>query len=108
LRDLGARRDVATRVEFAVQQVIEAVIEFAGVEGPISCEISYDEFDIDVALAYTGTPLDLSGPRPTFDEIMASERGATRLSCFLLRQQSDKAQALFEDRAAKLFLHFRY
>jgi xanthine permease XanP len=54
----GARRDVATRVEFALQQAVEAIVEFAAVGNPISCEISYDEFDIDVALTYTGKPLD--------------------------------------------------
>jgi len=104
----GARRDVTTRVEFAVQQATETIIEFAAVEGPISCEISYDEFDIDVALAYTGEPLDLSGPRPTVDEIVMSEQGAARLACFLIRQQSDKALAFVEDGAAKLFLHFQH
>jgi NCS2 family nucleobase:cation symporter-2 len=104
----GARRDVATRVEFAVQQAVEGIVEFAGVESSISCEISYDEFDIDVALAYSGKPLELSGPRPSVDEIMESEQGAARLAGFLIRQQSDKAQAFVEDGTAKLLLHFRH
>jgi NCS2 family nucleobase:cation symporter-2 len=104
----GARRDVAKRVEFAVQQAVETIVEFAGVEGSISCEISYDEFDIDLALAYRGKPLDLSGPRPSVDEIMESDTGAARLAGFLIRQQSDKAQALIEDGAAKLLLHFEH
>ena len=103
----GARRDVATRVEFAVQQAVEAIVEFARVEGPITCEIAYDEFDIDVALAYTGKVLDLSGPRPTVDEIVESEQGAARLAGFLIRQYTDTAQAFVEDGTAKLLLRFR-
>jgi NCS2 family nucleobase:cation symporter-2 len=103
----GARRDVATRVEFAVQQAVEAIVEFTAVESPISFEISYDEFDIDVALAYAGKPLDISGPRPSTDEIIESEQGAARLAGFLIRQQSDKAEGIVEDGTAKLRLHFR-
>jgi xanthine permease XanP len=87
----GARRDVATRAEFAVLQAVEAIVAFAAVVTPINCEISYDEFDIDVALAYTGKPLDLSGPRPTVDEIVESERGAARLAGFLIRHQTQGA-----------------
>jgi NCS2 family nucleobase:cation symporter-2 len=103
----GARRDVATRAEFAVLQAVEAIVAFAAVVTPINCEISYDEFDIDVVLAYKGKPLDLSGPRPTVDEIVESERGAARLAGFLIRHQTDKAQAFVEDGTAKVLLHFR-
>ena len=103
----GARRDVATRTEFAVQQAVEAIVEFSAVVTPINCEISYDEFDIDVALAYTGKVLDLSGPRPTADEIVETEQGAARLAGFLIRQFTDTAQAFVEDGTAKLLLRFR-
>ena len=53
-------------------------------------------------IAYTGKPLDLSGPRPSVDEIVESEAGAARFAGFLIRQQSDKAQALVEEGTAKL------
>jgi hypothetical protein len=46
----GARRDVITRVEFAVQQAVEAIVEFCHIKGPITVGISYDEFDIDAEL----------------------------------------------------------
>jgi xanthine permease XanP len=103
----GARRDVTTRVEFAVQQAVEAIVEYAAVVRRIHCEISYDEFDIDVALTYMGKPLDLSGPRPSPSEIIESEQGAARLAGFLIRQQTDKVQSTGEDGTARLLLHFR-
>jgi xanthine permease XanP len=103
----GARRDVATRAEFAVLQAVEAIVAFAAVETPISCEISYDEFDIDVVLAYQGKPLELSDLKPTTDEIVESEQGAARLAGFLIRHQSDEAQAFIEEGSAKLLLRFR-
>jgi NCS2 family nucleobase:cation symporter-2 len=104
----GARRDVVTRVEFAVQQAAEAIVEHCGVTGPVVIEIGYDEFDIDVTIAYSGRPLDLSGPLPSPDEILESEDGARRLASFLIRQRSDKVKASANGDRATLTLHFRH
>jgi len=90
-----------------VQQAVEAIVEYAAAVRRIHCEISYDEFDIDVALTYMGKPLDLSGPRPSPNEIIESEQGAARLAGFLIRQQADKVQSIGEDGTARLLLHFR-
>ena len=103
----GARRDVVSRVEFVVQQAVEAIIEHCQVTGPIAFEIGYDEFDIDVALSYAGVPLDLTGKLPTHDEILESEDGARRLAAFLVVQRSDKAQSSGADGKAWLTLAFR-
>jgi xanthine permease XanP len=103
----GARRDVVARVQFAVQQAVEAIIEHCRLSGPIAFEIGYDEFDIDVALSYCGIPLDLTGKLPTQEEILESEDGARRLAAFLLVQRSDKAQASGADGKAVLRLDFR-
>ena len=61
----GARRDVMTRVEFAVQQAVEAIVEFCQVSGPITVEISYDEFDIDAELSYDGAAVELADRPPS-------------------------------------------
>jgi NCS2 family nucleobase:cation symporter-2 len=105
----GARRDVTTRVEFAVQQAVEAVVEFARVQGPINFEIGYDEFDIDVELTYKGNVLELSGPRPSREEILESDEAAARFAGFLIAGQAEKAQAVAAaDGTARLLLHFRH
>ena len=104
----GARRDVVTRVEFAVQQAVEAIVEYCRPTGPIAVEISYDEFDIDVALTYPGRPLELTGQLPTQDEILETEEGVQRLAAFLIMQRSDKVKATADDGIATLALHFRH
>ena len=104
----GARRDVVTRVEFAVQQAAEAIVEYCRPTGPIAVEIGYDEFDIDVTLSYPGRPLELTGQLPTQDEILESEEGAQRLAAFLIMQRSDKVKATAADGVATLALHFRH
>jgi xanthine permease XanP len=104
----GARRDVVNRVEFAVQQAAEAIVEHCRPGGPIAVEIGYDEFDIDVTMTYAGAPLELTGQLPTHDEILESEEGARRLAAFLIVQRSDKVNAAAQDGVATLALHFRH
>ena len=104
----GARRDVVSRVEFAVQQAAEAIVENCQVSGPILVEIGYDEFDIDVTMTYPGNPLKLGGHLPTRDEILESEDGVGRLAAFLIAQRSDKVRATASGGIATLALHFRH
>lgn len=54
----GARQDVANRVEFVVQQTIEAVVSVCEVAGPIRIDLGFDEFVIDVLVTYDGAPLE--------------------------------------------------
>jgi len=104
----GARRDVVARVEFAVQQAVEAVVENCQVSGPVEVEVGYDEFDIDVTLTYPGDPLELTGRLPSRAEILESEEGAKRLAAFLIMQRADKVKATANDGTAVLSLHFRH
>jgi xanthine permease XanP len=104
----GARRDVVARVEFAVQQAAEAIVDYCRPSGPIAIEIGYDEFDVDVTLTYSGLPLELTAILPTHDEILASEEGARRLAAFLISQRSDKVRASANAGVATLALHFRH
>ncbi len=103
----GARRDVVARVEFAVQQAAEAIVEYCQVKGTISIEIGYDEFDIDVTLTYPGDVLELTGRLPSREEILESEEGARRLAAFLIMQRSDQVKATANGPIAVLSLHFR-
>ncbi len=104
----GARRDVVTRVEFAVQQAVEAIIEFCHVKGPIALAMSYDEFDIDAKLAYEGIPLELPNWAPSQEDLLESEDGSRRLAGFLVRRQADHAQSAAGDGATVLNLHFKH
>jgi xanthine permease XanP len=104
----GARRDVVTRVAFAVTQGVEAIVEHCRPNGPIAVEIGYDEFDIDVTLTYRGALLELTGQLPTQDEILESEEGVRRLAAFLIMQRSDKVKASASAGVATLGLHFRH
>jgi NCS2 family nucleobase:cation symporter-2 len=86
----GARRDLATRVEFAVQQTIEAIVSVCAVEKPIKLDVSYDEFVIDAVVTYDGAPMEFPAHAPTHEEIIESEHGHLRLAGFLIKQHADR------------------
>ena len=102
----GARRDVTNRLEYAVQQAVEAAVEFANVSGPIKVEISYDEFVIDARVEYVGLPLQFPEQAPSGDEILEAEDGAMRLSGFLVRRYADKITFSSENGLNRIRLHF--
>jgi xanthine permease XanP len=102
----GARRDVTNRLEFAVQQAVEAAIEFANVSGPIKVEISFDEFVIDAVISYVGLPLQFPDVAPSQEELLASDDGALRLSGFLVRRYADKITTSSSNGLNEVRVHF--
>jgi NCS2 family nucleobase:cation symporter-2 len=102
----GARRDVINRLEFAVQQTIEAVSASCGVKTPISVEISYDEFVIDAVVAYDGMPLEFPTQPPTAEEVLETDGGQHRLSGFLIRRYADRVDWTRRKDRTLVRLHF--
>src|SRR3984885_12219703 len=104
----GARRDVITRVEFAVQQSVGAIVEFCKVKGPIALAVSYDEFDIDAKLTYAGLAMQLPQWAPSHDELLETEDGPSQLAGYLVRRQADRVAASTEQGMATIDLHFKH
>jgi xanthine permease XanP len=102
----GARRDVASRVEFAVQQTIDAVLGSGVATGPIRLEISYDEFVIDVVMTYRGALLEFPIHPPSHEEIIETEDGHQRLAGFLIRRYADRIGTSANSHQIELRLHF--
>ena len=86
----GARRDVMNRVEFAVQQSVEAIVDVCEIEGQIAVKMSYDEFVVGALITYSGAALEFPQQPPTPEEIIESEAGHRRLAGFLIRRYADR------------------
>ena len=102
----GARRDVTLRVQFGIQQFIEAVIDHCAPTGSIALSVSYDEFSVAAAIDYVGEAFELAEERPSEDEIIASEHGARRLAGYLVRNIAEKALLVREGERHILRLTF--
>ena len=90
----GARRDVTNRVEFAVQQTLEAIIAYCDAKGPIEIELSFDEFVITADIAYDGKAMEFPIEPPSKEELFDSEEGYPRLAGFLVRQHTDRRMSI--------------
>jgi NCS2 family nucleobase:cation symporter-2 len=102
----GARRDVIDRASFNLTQSIETIVDSCEPQGPLEVEASFDEFNLDLRVSYTGAPLELPEHRPTNEEIMASEDGQRRLAGFMLRRYADRVQAAHRGGRSTLAFHF--
>ena len=102
----GARRDVTSRVEFAVHETIDAVRGSGVANGPIELKISYDEFVIDVIMIYRGLLLDFPAQPPSHEEIIGTEDGQRRLAGFLIRRYADRIGTQEHEQQIELRLHF--
>ena len=104
----GARRDVITRVEWATGQAVDALIQHGNIVKPYEVSISYDEFDIDVRIAYEGLALELPERPPTHDELLEGEDGLRRMAGFLVRGQADSVRSTSEQGRCVLHLRFKH
>ena len=102
----GARPDVIRRAIFGVTQLAETLIENCNPEGPLVIEASFDEFNLDVRLAYRGDIPEFPEQRPTPEEIRESEQGARLLAGFMLRRNADWVSAEWKDGTANVLFHF--
>jgi NCS2 family nucleobase:cation symporter-2 len=102
----GARPDVVSRATFGVIQLLDAIRETCWRSGAIEISASFDEFNLDLRASYVGEPLEFPERRPSNQEIMASERGATLLAGFMLRRCADRLRSQSRDGRATVFLHY--
>ena len=102
----GARPEIITRATFGVNQLVEAVAENCWRSGPLVLEASFDEYNLDVRLAYEGDALKFPDQRPTDEEIIETEDGARRLAGFILRHNADRIRPEVKDGRASVMFHF--
>jgi len=99
----GARRDIVNRATFGAVQMLEVV-------GPLpegaEIEATFDEFNLDVRVKYTGAPLIIPERKPTPREIIASEEGERLLAGYLLRQSADRINCRVSGAVAEVQLHY--
>jgi xanthine permease XanP len=102
----GARRDVIDRASFNLTQSIETIVEGCEPQGPLEVVATFDEFNLDLRVMYSGPPLELPEKRPTNEEIMESEEGQRRLAGFMLRRYADRVAATHKAGRSTILFHF--
>lgn len=99
----AARRDVMDRAVFGAVQVLEVIGHPAG---DVEIEASFDEFNLNVRIRYTGAPLLIPETKPTPREIVASDDGERRLAGYLLRRSADRINSRTIADRSEVDLHY--
>jgi len=103
----GARPDIIKRAIFGVTQLVDAVDENCRKEGPMTVTASFDEFNLDVRLAYQGDLLEFPEQRPSAEDIRTGLDGMRRLAGFMLRRNADRIASETSE-AGRALVHFHF
>jgi xanthine permease XanP len=102
----GARREVIERAKFNLTQSIEIIVDSCEPQSPIEVAASFNEFNLNVRVSYSGAPLELPDKRPSNEEIMASDEGQRKLAGFMLRRHADRVSATHKAGRSTVLFHF--
>jgi NCS2 family nucleobase:cation symporter-2 len=104
----GAIKEVISRSISATNEFLEAAVEHKLTDGDINMKVSFDEFNLDVDLYYSGKLIDFPAHRPDMAKVLDSKEEQLRLSFFLMKEHSDKISATTKAGHAHIHLHFEH
>ena len=99
----GARREIVSAATFGIVQLLEVIGQSPG---GVEIEASFDEFNLDLRVRYTGKPLVIPENKPTPREIIANEDGERLLAGYLLRKSVDRIACKTVGERAEVLLHY--
>jgi xanthine permease XanP len=85
---------VIERMGMALTEACELIQDNQIASGPVEIEVSFDEYILDAAVSYEGTPLPLPEKRPGEDEILSDPSAFLRLGGFLIRGYPDRVSSV--------------
>jgi NCS2 family nucleobase:cation symporter-2 len=104
----AARVEVVHRMAMALTEACELVVDRALASGPVTVSVSFDEYNLDAEVSYTGTPLPLPEKRPGDEEILNDPAALLLLGGFLIRSHADRARSSASGGVAVLNIHMEH
>jgi NCS2 family nucleobase:cation symporter-2 len=104
----AARGEVIHRMAMALSEACELVVDNISPSGPVTVSVSFDEYNLDAEVSYTGTPLPLPEKRPSDDEILNDPSAMLLLGGFLVRTHADRASSSASGDQAVLRIHMEH
>lgn len=99
----AARHDVVNRAIFGAVQVLEVI---GNPSDHVELEASFDEYNLDLRIRYTGTPLVIPDRAPDLQQVRESEEGERLLAGYLLRRSADRVSSRASNGRAEVHLHY--
>ncbi|MBL0225144.1 MAG: purine/pyrimidine permease [Geobacteraceae bacterium] len=104
----GARRQVIQRANAAVNELLETLILMELVSGTIDIQARFDEYNLDVAVLYSGMVLNTSDQRPSPEQLLDDDNAVMQLPALLIRQYADRFETETVNHRQRVSLHFEH
>ena len=104
----AARGEVIHRMAMVLTQAGELVTDEARTSGPVTVSVSFDEYNLDAEVSYTGAPLPLPEKRPSEEEILNDPSAMLLFGGSLIRSQADRASSSASGGLAVLRIHMEH
>jgi xanthine permease XanP len=102
----GARKDVIMKSASALNEFME-ISTLLNLRSPdIEATLKFDEFNLDVEIAYNGPPVVIPDIRPEADSILDSTAGASNFALFMMKQFADRITVNSKKEYTIISLHF--
>ncbi|MFH0802723.1 MAG: solute carrier family 23 protein [bacterium] len=104
----GARKEVVANATAAMTDFMEAAAQLRLGAPAVTMDVSFDEFNLDVRIAYTGSQFELPDFSPSREEILEDESASLKLAGFLIRLHADTAAFERQGETTVLALHYEH
>jgi NCS2 family nucleobase:cation symporter-2 len=102
----GARGDVIQKAEMALNEFFELATNLRIAREKIGAEVIFDEFNLDIAIRYEGTLVELSAAFPEGETLLDDDNVIVNLSSRIIRQYADRIESEEKDGQCRVLLHF--
>jgi len=102
----GARREIVYRAMAAVNEFYEAAAGLGLSAGRMLITVRFEEFNLDVEIAYQGREMLFPQARPSEEELLKDDSALARLSGFLITHMADRIKTEVKGDQCRILLHF--
>ncbi|MBP1750205.1 MAG: Xanthine/uracil permease [Deltaproteobacteria bacterium] len=104
----GAFRDVVQRCASVINEFFEFVSQSGLARERVNVEITFDEFNLDAHVSYTGQPVKLSGPKQPEKDLLNDEYSLAELSSLLIHKNADSIKSSVKGEQCLFHFHFEH
>jgi len=104
----GARKEVIYRAISALNEFYESATLLGLAKSEITVDVSFDEFNLDVDIRYTGTLMDFPTERPTEVDLLRDTRTTVKLAGFMIMHYVDQLKSDAKGDSCRIQFHFEH
>ncbi len=102
----AARPEVVAKCARALNEFIESAAAYKLCGDEIDIAVTFDEYNLDAAISYSGNLMDIGGTLPSQDEVL--DNGTLKLSGYLIKNTVDKITSRCDTATGKCDMRFHF